>query len=299
MIDRNRIFVSAALVVLSAATVAAQTSSSPKAPSDVSAGTVPEPSAGNDHLNAILWHQSSAEFEATSRTAFAMARIALDQALRDKSRSALPGQKGDLASLPPAIITDVDETVLDNGPFQGTLMKEQPARPAQAWSEWVEKAVAKPIPGAVEFIRYAQDKGVTIFFITNRNSEKEAATRKNLADIGVKFPADFDTVFLDRERPEWRGDKALRRAAAATTHRIVLLLGDDFGDFTSSYNKPTGERRAVATAEAARWGRDWIMIANPIYGSWENSINNFNFRLPPAERRQMKWDAVRTVGSSQ
>lgn len=284
-------------LILALVSDAAFGQATPQPVTDVPATAVPEPAAANDHLNAILWHQSSAEFEATARTAFAMARIALDAALADKSRTALPDQRGDIVNLPPAIITDVDETILDNGPFQGTLMKEQPARPAMAWADWVEKAIAKPIPGADDFIRYAQNKGVTIFFITNRNAEKEAATRKNLADIGVKFPTDFDTVFLDRERPEWRGDKALRRAAAASTHRILLLLGDDFGDFTSNYSKSTADRRAYAATEASRWGRDWIMLANPIYGSWENAINNFNFRIPPAERRKMKWDAVRTVGS--
>jgi len=251
--------------------------------------------AAHDHLYAILWHQTSAEFEGAARMAYAMARISLDRALADPTHTAAEEQKGDFSKLPPAIITDVDETILDNGPFQGTLMKDQPDRPAQTWAAWVERAEAKAIPGAAEFIRYAQEKGVTIFYITNRNSEKESATRKNLEAIGAKLPANFDTVFLDRERPEWRSDKSLRRAAAATTHRIVLVMGDDFGDFTSSYNKPAAERRQVATQEAARWGRDWIMIPNPIYGSWDNALNNFNFRLPMEERRRMKWDAVRTA----
>ncbi|MBM3513468.1 MAG: 5'-nucleotidase, lipoprotein e(P4) family [Alphaproteobacteria bacterium] len=275
----------------------AQAQNAPAVPSDTAPFASVERVTGHDHLNAIAWHQSSAEFEATARMAFAMARVALDAALKDKTRSALPDQqsKGGYADLPPAIITDVDETILDNGPFQGTLMKEQPQRPAGVWADWVELAIAKPIPGADEFLRYAQDRGVTIFFITNRNSEKELATKKNLEAIGIKFPSDFDTLFLDRERPEWRGDKALRRAAAATTHRILLLLGDDFGDFTSSYNKPTADRRAVAQAEAVRWGRDWIILSNPIYGSWENALIEFNFRMPPAERRKMKWDAVETA----
>ena len=51
-------------------------------------------------------------------------KIRLDQALADKSWTAAPGeQKGDFANLPPAIVLDVDETVLDNSPYEVWLLK--------------------------------------------------------------------------------------------------------------------------------------------------------------------------------
>lgn len=245
----------------------------------------------DDRLNAVLWTMSSAEFDASSRMAFVMARTALDAALANPTHSAALEQTGDVSGLPPAIIVDVDETILDNGPYQVRLMRETKIRPADLMSIWVEEASAKALPGAAEFVAYAQSKGVTIFYITNRNSEKEAATRKNLAAIGATFPENIDTVLLEFEKPEWRGDKTSRRAFAASTHRILLVIGDDFNDFVSARTS-LADRRTVAAREASRWGRDWIMIPNPMYGSWEGASINFNFRAPPDERRRMKHDLL-------
>jgi acid phosphatase len=256
------------------------------------AAAAPAAIVPDDRLNAILWTMTSAEFEAASYMAYATARAQLDAALADKNRTAALEQRGDFASLPPAIIMDIDETVLDNGPYQVELMRETKIRPADLMAQWVDRANAIALPGAKDFIAYAQSKGVTIFFITNRNAEKEQATRRNLAAVGATFPADIDTVFLERERPEWRNDKDTRRAAAAATHRILLLLGDDFNDFVSVQRMTPAERRAMAEREAARWGRDWIIIPNPMYGSWENAAVNFQFRATTDERRRIKHDAL-------
>ncbi|MDX2222916.1 MAG: HAD family acid phosphatase [Rhodospirillaceae bacterium] len=285
----------AILLALSPIAAAAQEPATGTAPSGAApADTIEVPP--NDYLNAVLWYQTSAEYEAAARTAYAMAKIALDRALADPSHTAAEEQTNAFSNLPPAIIMDVDETVLDNGPFQGSLIKNEGGeRPADMWARWVEAAIAVPVPGADDFIAYAQAKGVTVFFITNRNAEKEEATRRNLAKIGAVMPADLDTVLLEREKPEWRNAKSPRRAQAAETHRILLLLGDDLGDFSGHFNKPAPERKALARQDAARWGRDWIMIPNPMYGSWEMAAINFAFRQPPDVRRQMKYDAIETA----
>jgi len=249
---------------------------------------------GDDRLNAVLWTMTSAEFEAASYMAYAVAKTQLDAALKDKSRSAV-AQTGEYTKLPPAIIMDIDETILDNGPYQVRLMNDTVTRPADLMSTWVEEANAKPLPGVIDFITYAQSKGVTIFYITNRNSEKEAATRKNLEAVGAKLPTDVDTVMLEREKPEWTGDKASRRAVVAEKYRVLLLLGDDFNDFVTAQRLPAPERRATAEREAARWGRDWIIIPNPMYGSWENSAINFQFRATIDERRRIKHDTLKAL----
>ncbi len=252
----------------------------------------------DDRLNALVWQMTSAEYEGAARTAYTTATAALDRALKNKKHSAATEQTGNFAKLPPAIIMDIDETVLDNGPVQVHMLVDTKTRAGELMGKWFDRAVAKPTPGAAEFIQYAQSKGVTVFFISNRNADKEAPTRKNLEAIGVRLPA-FDTVFLERERDDWKYDKGARRAEVAKTHRILLLIGDDFGDFTSTWNKTAAERRAIAQEQSARWGKDWIMIPNPMYGSWENAAINFNFRATPDERRKIKHDAVKAFDSGE
>lgn len=251
------------------------------------------PIPANDRLNAVVWTMTSAEYEGTVRMGYAVARVQLDTALADKSRTAVVDQVGDFSKLPPAIIMDIDETVLATGPYQVRLMDDTVTRPADLMARWVEDANAKALPGVLEFIAYAESRGVTVFFVTNRNSEKEAATRRNLETVGIKLPTDRDTVLLERERPDWTNDKTTRRAFVAATHRVLTLLGDDLNDFISAVRLTSAERRAVVARESARWGRDWIIFPNPMYGSWEGAAINFQFRAPADDRRRIKNESIR------
>src|SRR5262245_53955249 len=82
-------------------------------------GWAQTPAPAHDGLDAVVWSQTSVEFRAAAISAYALATIRLDQALADKSWTAAPAeQKGDYASLPPAVILDIDETALDTSPFQ-------------------------------------------------------------------------------------------------------------------------------------------------------------------------------------
>src|ERR1044072_4821706 len=102
-------------------------------------------SADNEYqTGAILWTQSSAEYRALAYQTFSLAKLRLDQALAN--RKALRSAK------PPALIVDVDDTVLDNSRFQAELVLRQIAYTSQAWREWCDRAEAGVVPGAVEFL---------------------------------------------------------------------------------------------------------------------------------------------------
>jgi acid phosphatase len=100
--------------------------------------------------------------------------------------------------------------------------------------------------------------------------------------------AGADTVLAARERPDWGSAKGTRRAHIARTHRIVLNLGDNFGDFVDEYRGNEAERQKVLVEHMARWGREWIMLPNPAYGSFESAPFGHDFKLSPAERRRAK-----------
>ncbi|MDO7542913.1 MAG: hypothetical protein MUR50_00125, partial [Gammaproteobacteria bacterium] len=65
------------------------------------------------NIMSVLFQQTSAERLAASLQTFETAKHALDKALADPTWSALPGQTK-YQNKKPAIILDVDETVLDN-----------------------------------------------------------------------------------------------------------------------------------------------------------------------------------------
>jgi acid phosphatase len=167
---------------------------------------------------------------------------------------------------------DLDETVLDNSPFAGRMVRDRVPFDQRLWSEWVSRAEAGALPGSLEFIRRALDRGVAVFYVTNRSADQEAATRANLERLGLALPAGTDTVLMSRERPEWRSDKGPRRAHVAATHRILLLLGDDLGDFVSGAQDTPENRVALAGRHDDKWGMRWFLIPNPMNGSWEMSL---------------------------
>src|ERR1051325_1435012 len=124
-----------------------------------SPGWAEAPPPQNDLLNAELWMQSAVEYRANCLTVYALARARLDEALADKNWTAYD-QKGDYRSLPPAVILDLDETAIDNSAYGAGLVVNRTTYNPKAWGEWTRAAQAKAIPGAVEFTKYADAKGV-------------------------------------------------------------------------------------------------------------------------------------------
>ena len=136
-----------------------------------------------------------------------------------------------------------------------------------------------PIPGALEFTRAAAAKGVTVFYVTNRDRALEQATRDNLAKFGFPLDPSRDTVLTRAERPEWTSsDKSSRRSVVAQDFRILLLVGDDFGDFVQGARGTLAARKALDEANAAMWGVKWIALPNPMYGSWKTAAGVGNQR---------------------
>jgi 5'-nucleotidase (lipoprotein e(P4) family) len=247
----------------------------------------------HDLLNAALWMQRSVEYKATALAAFALARIRLDQALADPSWTAAPReQTGAYQSLPPAVIVDLDESVLDNSAYQAWMVLKDTTFDPKTWNAYVNTVASLAIPGAVEFTRYADAKGVKVFYISNRTAEEEAPTRKNLEKLGFPLGGAVDTMLMTRKQPDWTSVKGTRRAFVAKSYRILLNIGDNFGDFVDEFRGSEAERLKVMEEHRDRWGREWIMIANPTYGSFESAPFGHDFKLSGADRRKAKRGAL-------
>lgn len=227
----------------------------------------------HENLNAVVWMQTAQEYEASAIQAYRLAMLQLDAALKDPSWTAALEQTGDASKLPPAVVLDIDETVLDNSFFQARLVRDRAVYSAERWGVWVREARAPGIPGALEFTQYAAGKGVTVFYISNRMADLEPPTRANLQALKFPLSDKIDTVLSRAERPEWQASaKGPRRALVARDYRILLLIGDDLGDFVVNADGTPAERRERTAPNADWWGRRWIMIPNPSYGSWERAV---------------------------
>jgi acid phosphatase len=247
----------------------------------------------HDLLNATLWMQKSLEYKANSIAVFALARMRLDEALTDKNWTGAPAeQTGNYQDLPPAIVVDLDETAMDNSRFQAWMVLNDKVFTPKVWTQFVNSDVSEAIPGAVDFLKYADQKGVKIFYISNRTAEEEAGTRKNVERLGFPMGGNVDTFLMARKKPEWGSAKGTRRAFITKDYRVLLNLGDNFGDFSDAYRGNEAERAKVFEDNKDRWGREWIMLANPAYGSFETVFFGHDFKKSPEEQRKAKRDAL-------
>ena len=246
-------------------------------------GCASQHSAEDDY--GVAWVNHSAEFEALSLQTYATATSDLDSFIADTSFSALPSQHG-AQDLPLAVILDVDETVVSNVEFQLTY---EP--PFENWKldQWNRDNPARAIPGVRDFVAAARAKGVTVFFVTNRPCEPEngedcpqqQTTLDDIAEVGIE--ADDAHVLLAYEQPEWTREKRVRRELIAETHRVIMLIGDDLGDFipcartkavppcTSAANK--ADRQRLVRAHRHLWGKGWYVLPNPVHGSWTSALD--------------------------
>ncbi|MCB1035730.1 MAG: 5'-nucleotidase, partial [Acidobacteria bacterium] len=94
------------------------------------------------------------------------------------------------------------------------------------------------------------------------------------------------------EREEWQSDKETRRAEVARVYRVVLLVGDDLNDFISGGRAGVEDRQALFDSTLERWGQEWILLPNPMYGSWEKALTLGTGDLSPQENLELKLQAL-------
>lgn len=247
---------------------------------------------GHEMLNATLWQQASPEYEAVALQSYRLARENLERALADPHWSAALEQHGDFTALPPAVILDLDETVLDNTPFEARIIREQGQFTPEDFAQWCEAASAPALAGVREFLGHAERLGVAVFYYSARKEALRTCTTRNLRRLGLPFAGDSHLLLNDG-----RG-KSQYRAQLAAGYRILLLVGDSLEDFVSGSKAGPAARRELARTYAGRWGRQWIMLPNAMYGHWEATFYGFDYRMPRAGQLQHKREALQVPRGS-
>jgi len=212
----------------------------------------------NDYMVlATNWYQQSAEMRALYYQSYNLAKAMI---LLNK-KQVKQGKK-------PAVVLDIDETVLNNSPFEAKAIQTGINYTSETWKEWTDLAKAEALPGALDFINFAKQQGVEVFYISNRKSSELTTTIKNLSDKG--FPnADSSFILLRTET----SDKTARRDQVSQNYEIILLVGDNLTDFSEVFAK-RGDDMGFAVVDKYKedFGIKFIVLPNPMYGEWESAI---------------------------
>ncbi len=225
--------------------------------------------ANNGKTWASIYQQRAAEYKALCFQAYNIARLRLDLALKKHHAK------------PYAVITDIDETLLDNSPYDAQRVLSNQEFDPKAWKDWTAKAICDTVPGAASFFKYAASKGVAVYYITNRDEDERPGTTKNLKLYNLPYTDEAHIILKTTT-----SSKEKRRRDVLKTHDVILLCGDNLPDFDALYdNKPTEESRKAATKKLKReFGNRYIVIPNVSYGDWENSLFNYNYKLTNAQK---------------
>lgn len=215
---------------------------------------------------ATLYNHYAAEYKALAYQAYNIARMRLDQIAHahrwEKKR---------------AVVVDIDETVLNNTPYEAEALLRDKPYPA-CWDSWMRLAQARAIPGAVSFLNYAQSQGFEVFYISNRQARYTRQTVANLKEAG--FPnANATHVLLRRpksaDNPNPSSKESRREQVRKQGYHIALYMGDNLGDFYETQSTSAKRNRQVE-AKRRRFGRRFILLPNAMYGSWARALKTDN-----------------------
>lgn len=232
-------------------------------PQKVTAPVAPSSLVPNGKLWSSLFQQKAAEYKALCIQAYNIAQFRLDEAIQQPSPR------------PKAIISDIDETILDNSPYAVHQALGGKDYDFNTWLEWTGKSNADTLAGALTFFKYAASKNIAIFYISNRDEKERAGTLQNLRRFN--FPFADDNHLLLRENTS---GKEVRRQRVAANYDIVLLIGDNLSDFSDLFDKKTTAERAGNVQRLfAEFGNRFIVLPNANYGGWEDAIYGNRYDL--------------------
>lgn len=230
--------------------------------------------------NAVLWFQKSAEMEAAYLQSYHFGKMLLTKRLNDFEKGAKR----------PAVVLDLDETVLDNSPYEARLFLNGQTYDPATWNDWCQEAKATALPGALDFLKFAEQKGVEIFYISNRTNQVFESTLKNLQAIGA--PQAIPDHLLLRTAGS---DKTERRNIVKENHEVLLYVGDNLTDYSEIYADRQELGKELVQKNKEELLNNFLMLPNPMYGEWESAIYDNDFSKSDEEKLRNRREALDTA----
>lgn len=217
---------------------------------------------------SVLWYQQADEARFLYQQGYARA-----EKLMLENASNLP------EGVRAAVVLDIDETVLDNSPYEARLVQDSGVYTSESWAAWVEEAAADTLPGVTRFLRKAAENNIAVFYISNRKESGKAATIKNLKAFDLPFAGDAHVLLKTTT-----SDKTERREKVLKEHAVVVYVGDQMTDFAQDY----GDLPADSVMQY------FVLLPNPMYGGFEEKIYEGDYKATAQEKLQMRNDALKT-----
>ncbi|MFB1021311.1 MAG: 5'-nucleotidase, lipoprotein e(P4) family [Vicingaceae bacterium] len=234
--------------------------------------------ADNPKMSAVVWQQTAAEYEALCYQAFNFASARINNTDVQKLYS---------TGRTPAIVLDLDETVLNNSPYNGSLILNNSNYTADTWYNWSKKARAELIPGAKDFIYLAEEKGFAIYYISNRTEDELEVTLENLKALGIRVQ--MSQMFFKNDE----SSKTVRRDFVKEEHDIFMFIGDNLADFDDIFDEKltVTERKNVTYKMKEKFGNKFIVLPNVMYGDWEKTLKLDDAKYDSSTERTgiLKW----------
>ncbi|MCZ2222592.1 MAG: 5'-nucleotidase, lipoprotein e(P4) family [Chitinophagales bacterium] len=227
----------------------------------------PENVSLNGKLFTSLFQQRAAEYRALCYQAYNAARTAI---INYKPTS----------NKPLAIITDIDETLVDNSPYAVHQAYKGTEYTLQSWYEWTAKSAADTLAGAGTFLKFCHQQNVHVFYITNRDKVEREATLNNLKKFNLPYADNEHLIHKDKV-----SSKEQRRQDVLKNYEVILYMGDNLADFSSLFDKKTEEERSKnADLVSSEFGKKFIVLPNQNYGDWESAIYRYKYNYTQAQK---------------
>ncbi|CAN5518692.1 HAD family acid phosphatase [soil metagenome] len=170
--------------------------------------------------------QSQKEFDES----VARGKAAIDKALAEQAANK------ETKSPALCVVSDIDETILDNRPFiEREVAKKVKTVNWDGFAAWVDEAEAKPLKPSVEMLTYARKKGLAVFLISGRVEKLRRATITNLIKYGIAYDGLYLRGNLDKSSAIPM-KSAYRKQIEAMGYKIIVNIGDQFSDLSGGYS---------------------------------------------------------------
>ncbi|MCH0562644.1 MULTISPECIES: HAD family acid phosphatase [unclassified Streptomyces] len=154
----------------------------------------------------------------------------------------------------PAVVFDIDDTLLLSLDYEKRY--HYTYNPA-TWAEYVDRADRPAVFGSPELVRYAESKGVEVFYNSGLSEAQRAAAAENLKKVGADVNLDAGHMFLKDKAnpPAYLSDCATVDAWKCTTveyksgtrkhieddlgYEIIANFGDQYSDLDGGYANRT------------------------------------------------------------